>query len=24
MIGYRPKYGLDDILVQVIDSFRRK
>ena len=24
MIGYAPKYGLDDILTQVIDDFRRK
>jgi UDP-glucose 4-epimerase len=24
MIGYEPKHGLDDILVQVIDYFRRK
>jgi UDP-glucose 4-epimerase len=24
MIGYEPKYSLDDILVQVIDYFRRK
>jgi len=24
LIGYKPKHGLDDILVQVIDYFRRK
>ena len=24
MIGYAPKYGLDDVLVQVIDYFRQK
>jgi UDP-glucose 4-epimerase len=24
MIGYEPKYSLNDILVQVIDYFRRK
>jgi UDP-glucose 4-epimerase len=24
MIGYEPKFGLDDILVQVIESFRRR
>ena len=24
MIGYEPKHGLDDILVQVIEYFQRK
>ena len=24
MIGYEPKFGLDDILVEVIEHFRRK
>jgi UDP-glucose 4-epimerase len=24
MIGYHPKFGLDDILVQIIESFRRR
>jgi UDP-glucose 4-epimerase len=24
MIGYQPKFGLDDILVQVIESIRRR
>jgi hypothetical protein len=24
LIGYAPKHGLDDILVQVIDYFRKK
>jgi nucleoside-diphosphate-sugar epimerase len=24
LIGYRPRYSLDDILTQVIEHFRRK
>jgi UDP-glucose 4-epimerase len=24
MIGYHPKFGLDDILAQIIESFRRR